>query len=153
MTDIQTTFIAVKPDAVQRGLIGEIIGRFEKRGLKVVGIKFLQITREMAEKHYAEHKGKPFFEGLVSFITSGPVVAMAWEGKNAVQLARNTLGATNPNAAAPGTIRGDLAIDMGRNVVHASDSPESAARELSIFFTEKELLQGWSRSNDPWIVE
>jgi nucleoside-diphosphate kinase len=150
---IETTFVAVKPDAVQRGLIGEVIGRFEKRGLKIVGLKFLQITRELAEKHYAEHKGKPFFEGLVSFITSGPVAVVALEGKNAVQLARNTIGATNPLSAAPGTVRGDLAIDMGRNIVHASDSPESATRELGLFFTNKELLQGWSRSTDPSITE
>src|ERR1700688_3912320 len=127
MTDIQRTFIAVKPDGIQRGLVGEVIKRFEQRGLKIIGLKFLQMTRQLAEKHYAEHKGKPFFEGLVSFIISGPIVAMAWEGENAIQLARNTLGATNPDNAAPGTIRGDLAIDLGRNIVHASDSPESAA--------------------------
>ena len=149
----ETTFIAVKPDAVQRGLIGEVIGRFEKRGLKIIGLKFLQITRELAEQHYAEHKGKPFFDSLVSFITSGPVAMIALEGNNAVQIARSTIGATNPVSAAPGTVRGDLAIDLGRNVVHASDSPESAARELGLFFTDKELLKGWKRSTEPWISE
>jgi len=152
VADIQRTFVAVKPDGIQRGLIGEVISRFEQRGLKIVGIKFLQMTRELAEKHYAEHKGKPFFESLVNFIISGPIVAMAWEGNNAIQLVRNTLGATNPSAAAPGTIRGDLAVDMGRNIVHASDGPESAIRELGIFFTEKELLP-WTRSTEPWIAE
>lgn len=150
---MERTFIAVKPDGVQRGLVGEIISRFEKRGLKLVALKLMHPSRELAEKHYAEHKGKPFYDGLVAFITSGPVVAMVWEGKNAVALARNVIGSTNPANAAPGSIRGDLAVDIGRNVVHGSDSPESGVREISIFFQESELVAGWARNNDSWICE
>lgn len=153
MAELQRTFIAIKPDGVQRGLVGEILTRFERRGLKLVGMKMLQVNAAMAEKHYGEHQGKPFFPGLVSFITSGPIVAMVWEGKDAITLARNVIGATNPAAAAPGSIRGDLAVEIGRNVVHGSDGPESAAREISIFFHDGELVKGWSRNNDTWISE
>ncbi len=150
---MERTFVAVKPDGLQRGLVGEIISRFEKRGLKLVGLRLLQVTRQMAETHYGEHKGKPFFDGLVKFITSGPVVAMVWEGKDAIAIARATIGATNPASAAPGTIRGDLAIEIGRNVVHGSDGPESATREIGIFFSENELISGWSRNLDSWLTE
>jgi nucleoside-diphosphate kinase len=153
VADTERTFIAIKPDGVQRGLIGEVISRFERRGLKLVGLKMLNVSNELAEKHYGEHKGKPFFGGLVGFITSGPVVAMVWEGKNAISLCRNTIGATNPSSAAPGTIRGDLALDIGRNMVHGSDGPESAVREIGIFFSEKELLPSWNRNIDAWVTE
>lgn len=149
----ERTFIAVKPDGLQRGLVGEVISRFEKRGLKLVGLKLLAVTAELAETHYGEHKGKPFYEGLVQFITSGPVVAMVWEGKNAVHLARNVIGSTNPANAAPGSIRGDLAVDIARNVVHGSDSSESSQREVAIFFREDELLSEWSRDVDRWVGE
>lgn len=153
MAELERTFVAVKPDGVQRGLVGDMISRFEKRGLKLVGLKMLMVTPELAEKHYGEHKGKPFYEGLVSFITSGPVVAMVWEGKNAISLARNVIGATNPASATQGTIRGDLAVDIGRNLVHGSDGPESAVREVSIFFHDGELLKGWLRNIDTWVCE
>lgn len=148
----ERTLILVKPDGVQRGLVGEVIGRFERRGLKLVGLKLIQADAALADRHYAEHVGKPFFEGLKSFITSSPLVAAAFEGPNAVATARATMGATNPTDAAAGTIRGDLAVDIGRNVVHGSDSPESAQRELAIFFTAAELLT-WDREVQPWIVE
>lgn len=150
---MQRTFVAIKPDGVQRGLIGDIVSRFEKRGLKLVGMKFMQVTKELAETHYGEHKGKPFFDGLVGFITSGPVVAMVWEGKDAIALARNTIGATNPSAAAPGTIRGDFAIEIGRNIVHGSDGPDSAKREIGIFFSENELAGDWTRTVQCWVSE
>lgn len=150
---MERTFVAIKPDGVQRGLVGEVISRFELRGLKLVGLKLLRISPETAERHYGEHKGKPFYQGLVTFITSGPVVAMVWEGKNAIALARNVIGSTNPANASPGSIRGDLTIDIGRNVVHGSDSRESASREIAIFFAPEELLTGWQRNLDSWISE
>lgn len=150
---VERTFVAVKPDGVERGLIGEIIGRFERRGLKLVGLKLMQVPVELAERHYGEHKGKPFFDGLVKFITSGPIVAMVWEGKGAITLARNVIGATNPAAAAQGTIRGDLAVEIGRNCVHGSDGPESAAREIGLFFKDEELVNGWNRTIEKWIGE
>ncbi len=149
----ERTFVAIKPDGVERGLIGEIIGRFEKRGLKLVGLKLMTVTTSKAEEHYGEHKGKPFFDGLIKFITSGPIVAMCWEGKNAIVLARSVIGATNPKDATPGTIRGDLAVDLGRNVVHGSDSAASAEREIGIFFSKQELLEDWQRTIHKWIVE
>lgn len=149
----ERTFVAIKPDGVERGLIGEIIGRFEKRGLKLVGLKLMRVSVDLAGRHYGEHKGKPFFDGLVKFITSGPIVAMVWEGKNAITLARNVIGATNPAQAAQGTIRGDLAVEIGRNAVHGSDGPESAAREIGLFFNEDELVNDWSRAVDVWINE
>lgn len=153
MAEVQRTFVAIKPDGVQRGLVGEIVSRFEKRGLKLVGMKFMQVTKELAETHYGEHKGKPFFDGLVGFITSGPVVAMVLEGKDAIAIARNTIGATNPSAANPGTIRGDFAVEIGRNIVHGSDGPESAKREIGIFFTDSELVGDWNRTVQCWVSE
>jgi nucleoside-diphosphate kinase len=150
---VERTFVAIKPDGVERGLIGPIISRFESRGLKLVGMKLMKLTNEKAQEHYGEHKGKPFFDGLVSFITSGPIVAMVWEGKGAIALCRNVIGATNPNAAAPGSIRGDLAVEIGRNVVHGSDGPESAKREIGIFFSDSEICAEWPRSIDKWVSE
>lgn len=149
---MERTYLMVKPDGVQRNLVGEIISRFEKRGFKIVGLKMLQISRELAEKHYGEHVGKPFFEPLVQYITSGPVVAMVIEGKDAVSAAREMMGATNPLKAAPGTIRGSYGIDIGRNVIHGSDSPASAEREISLFFKQEELIE-YSRDVDRWIYE
>lgn len=148
----ERTFLAVKPDGVQRGLVAEIIGRFEKKGFKLIGLKLMQVTREQAETHYGEHKGKGFFEGLVGFITNGPIVAMAWEGPNVIATARKMMGATNPANSEPGTIRGDFATDIGRNIIHGSDAPESAQRELGIFFKPEELIS-WNRANEVWIQE
>ncbi len=136
MAERERTLVIVKPDAMQRGLIGEIIGRLERRGLKLEGLKLMQVDRALAEQHYAEHEGKPFFEELVSFITSGPLVAMVLEGTEAVVAARQVIGATNPLEAAPGSIRGDYAIEVGQNMVHGSDSPESGEREAGLFFPE-----------------
>ncbi len=150
---MERTFIALKPDAVQRGYIGEIVARFERKGFKLVGMKLMQVTRAMAEEHYGEHKEKPFFKGLVDFITSGPIVAMAWEGDNVVESARKMMGATNPKDSAPGTIRGDFSVDLGRNVIHGSDSVASAERELKIFFEASELLSSWNRASEGWIYE
>ena len=149
---MEKTLVLVKPDGVQRGLSGEIISRFENRGLKLIGLKLMQVSEELAGRHYHEHTERPFFPGLVSFITSGPIIAMAWEGDNAIGIVRQTMGTTNPVEASPGTIRGDLAINIGRNVVHGSDSPESAERELNLVFSRGELLD-YSRSTDAWITE
>lgn len=149
---MEQTLILVKPDGVHRGLIGQIINRFETRGLKLVGMKFIQMTDELAAKHYAVHKGKPFYEKLVAYIVSGPVVAMVWEGQEAISAARKTMGATNPVEAMPGTIRGDFGMEIGRNLVHGSDSPENAAEEVSLFFDPAELVQ-WVRDSDDWIRE
>ena len=147
----QKTLVLLKPDAVQRGLVGEIVSRLEARGLKIVGLKMMQVSRELALRHYEEHQGKPFFDGLVDFIISGPIVALALEGENAVGLVRRTMGATSPLDSDPGTVRGDLAVDIGRNLIHGSDSPESARRELALFFAEAELLD-YTRDNEPWIT-
>jgi nucleoside-diphosphate kinase len=136
----ERTFAMVKPDGVKRHLVGELVSRIEKKGLKLVGLKLMQIPREMAERHYGEHQGKPFFEGLVNFITSGPVVAMVLEGENAISEWRKMMGATNPKDAAPGTIRGDFATIIDENVAHGSDAPETAEREIGIFFKPDELL-------------
>jgi nucleoside-diphosphate kinase len=149
---VERTLIIIKPGGVQRGLIGEIISRLERRGLRIVAMKFMQITEKLAHQHYAVHKGKPFYESLVAYITSGPVVAMILEGKNAIQIARNTMGATNPADAAPGTIRADLGIEIGRNLVHGSDGPDTAASETSLFFDESEIVN-WSRELERWISE
>lgn len=149
---MERTFIIVKPDAVQRGLTGEIIKRFEQRGLKIAGMKFMQVPRELAQTHYAEHVGKVFYEGLVNYITSGPVVAIALEGTNAVAAARGTIGSTKPVESTPGSIRGDFGLEVGRNLVHGSDSVESSARELALWFSEAELTT-WERSTDPWVFE
>ena len=149
MTEL--TLVLVKPDGVQRQLAGRILARYEERGLKLVGLKLVHVDRELAERHYAVHKGKPFFEGLVAFITSGPLVAIALEGPNAISLVRTMNGATKPAEAVPGTIRGDLAVEMGQNLVHASDSPESADTELAIWFRPNELL-GYDREIDRWVI-
>ena len=149
---MEQTLVLVKPDGVQRGLIGEIIVRLERRGLKLLGLKFMQMSRELAAAHYAPHEGKPFYNGLVDYITSGPVVAMVWEGKDAIAIVRKTMGVTKAGEAEPGTIRGDFAVEIGRNLVHGSDAPESAAREQALFFTAAELVS-WERATDPWIRE
>ena len=149
---MERTLVLVKPDGVQRGLIGSIISRLEQRGLKLVGLKLIQVDDALARKHYGEHVDRPFFRGLVDFITSAPVVAMVWESNDAVEAVRNTMGQTNPTTSPPGTIRGDLGLDIGRNLVHGSDSLESAQREVSLFFGDGELLD-YERSNDRWIKE
>ena len=136
---MEQTLVLIKPDGVARGLTGEIINRIERRGLQVVALKMMQLSREMAEQHYSEHKGKAFFNGLIEFITSSPLVAMIVAGENAVQVVRTMMGATNPVNAAPGTIRGDFALTMGENVIHGSDSVASAEREIALFFTPAEL--------------
>jgi len=149
---VERTFVMIKPDGVQRGLIGEAISRLEKKGLKIVAIKMLKIPKEMAEKHYEEHRNKPFFNSLISYITSGPVVAMVVEGKNAVKVVRKLVGATNPAEAEPGTIRGDFGLDLGRNIIHASDSLASAEREIRLFFKDDEILE-YEREIDAWVYE
>jgi len=149
---MERTLVLLKPDALQRGLAGTIIARLEARGLKIVGMKLMQMSQAMARRHYGAHVDKPFFPGLVQFITSGPLVAMVLEGKNAVIIVRTTMGATDPAKAGPGTIRGDMAIDMGRNLIHGSDSPEAAQREIALFFKESELVD-YRRDTEPWITE
>jgi nucleoside-diphosphate kinase len=149
----ERTLIIVKPDAVQRGLTGEIIKRFEQRGLRIIGMKFMQVGQALAEKHYAVHRERPFFNSLVSYIISAPVVVMALEGTDAVKAARNTIGATKPSESAAGTIRGDFALEIGRNLVHGSDSVENGAIEVANFFTEEELVSSWGRNVDEWIFE
>ncbi|MGD9029294.1 MAG: nucleoside-diphosphate kinase [Anaerolineae bacterium] len=149
---MERTLIIMKPDAVQRGLIGRIITRFERRGLRIAAMKLMQITRELAERHYAIHEGKPFYEPLLAYITSSPVVVTVLEGNDAIEIARRTMGATNPDEAAPGTIRADFGLEIGRNLVHGSDGPETAAFEVPLFFEEEEILS-YNRSLDPWIFE
>lgn len=149
---MERTLIIVKPDGVQRGLTGEIVRRFEARGLRIVGMKFMQVSRDLAENHYDVHRGKPFYEGLVNYITSGPVLVFALEGTNAIAAARGTIGATRPHEAAPGSIRGDLGIEIGRNLVHGSDSVENGEKEIALWFKPEELVT-WTRSTDPWIFE
>ena len=149
---MERTFLAIKPDGVQRALVGEIIRRFEDRGFTLVGLKFMRVSRELAEQHYAVHREKPFFSGLVEFITSGPVVAMVWEGDGVVAAARKMIGATNPLTAEPGTIRGDFGINIGRNIIHGSDAPETAQQEVSLWFKEEELAS-WQPSLTSWIKE
>jgi nucleoside-diphosphate kinase len=149
---IELTLALVKPDGVQRGLGGTIISRLEARGLRIVAMKMLHVSNDMAMKHYGAHQGKPFFEGLVGFITSGPVIAMVIEGRSAVAMVRSTMGVTDPLNAQPGTIRGDLGVDIGRNLVHGSDSPESAAQEIALFFSPDEILS-YERDIDRWITE
>lgn len=149
---MEQTLVLVKPDGVQRGLIGTIIDRLERRGLKLLGLQFLQMSRELAETHYAEHVERPFYGDLVDYITSGPVVAMVWEGKTAILAVRTTMGVTNPTEATPGTIRGDYGLELGRNLVHGSDKPESAEREIKLFFGQVGLVE-WERATDPWIRE
>ncbi len=149
---MERTLILVKPDGVQRGLAGEIIARFERRGLKLIGMKFMQMSQALAEEHYGVHKERPFYNSLVEYITSGPIVAMVWEGKDAIAAARATMGATNPVQAAPGTIRGDFGMEIGRNLVHGSDSQENAVKEVNLFFDAAELV-AWNRVTDAWIRE
>ncbi len=149
---MERTFLAIKPDGVQRGLVGEIIGRFEAKGFTLVGMKLITASRELAEQHYAVHKERPFFVGLVDFITSGPMVAMVWEGAGVVASARKMIGATNPLNSEPGTIRGDLAVNVGRNIIHGSDAVETANEEISLWFKAEEL-SGWTPCLTPWIVE
>ncbi|QCC49837.1 nucleoside-diphosphate kinase [Halapricum salinum] len=150
----ERTFVMAKPDAVQRGLIGEIIQRLEERGLKLVGAKFMQIDEELAHEHYGEHEGKPFFEGLVEFITSGPVMAMVWEGADATRQVRQMMGETDPADAQPGTIRGDLGLDLGHNVIHGSDHEDEGAneREIDLFFDDEELVD-YERADAVWVYE
>lgn len=152
MNLVERTFALLKPDAVQRGLAGRILNRFESRGLKVVGLKLTHVSRPLAESYYAEHKGKPFYEPLMSYITSGPVVAMVLEGDGAVAIVRKMMGKTNSAEAEPGTIRGDFALTIGRNVIHGSDSPESAKREIGFFFKPAEL-QEYKRIDEAWLRE
>ena len=147
---MERTYLMVKPDGVQRNLIGEIVTRFEKKGFTLVGAKLMTISKEMAEEHYGEHKERPFFGELVSFITSGPVFAMVWEGNNVIATARKMMGATNPVDADPGTIRADFAVNLSQNVIHGSDSPESAAREIGIFFNENEL-NNYEKTVSTWV--
>ncbi|PSB22664.1 nucleoside-diphosphate kinase [filamentous cyanobacterium CCP1] len=149
---MERTFIAVKPDGVQRALVGEIIQRFEAKGFTLVGLKLLNVSRELAEKHYDVHKDKPFFAGLVNFITSGPVVAMVWEGEGVVASARKLIGATNPLSAEPGTIRGDYGVSIGRNLIHGSDAVETAQREIGLWFSDSELAS-WQPTITPWLYE
>ncbi len=149
---MERTLVLIKPDGVQRRLIGQIISRFEQRGLKLVGMKLIQMDHDLAERHYAVHRGKPFFEGLIGFITSAPVVAMVWQGENAVQVVRTMMGATRPAESAPGTIRGDFGLSMGRNLVHGSDGAATAGQEVALIFNEDELID-WQRSGEEWIHE
>ena len=149
---MERTLILVKLDAMQRGLAGEIITRLERRGLRIVGMKLMRVSRDLAERHYGEHQGKGFYEGLITYITSSPIIAAVLEGTNAIEAARQTMGKTNPVQAAPGTIRGDLGLETGRNLVHGSDSPDSAAREIGLFFGDGEVT-GYSRDVDRWVFE
>ncbi len=149
---MERTLVLVKPDGVQRGLIGEVMSRLEHRGLRLVAGKFMQVSKDLAETHYAIHKGKPFYEGLISYITSAPVMAMVWEGPNAVAAVRQTMGATRPTEAAPGTLRHDFALEVGRNLTHASDEPANAEKEVALWFKKDELVD-WKRAVDQWIFE
>jgi nucleoside-diphosphate kinase len=149
---MERTLVLVKPDGVQRGLIGEVISRLERRGLRLVAAKFIAVSLDLAETHYDIHKGKPFYDGLISYITASPVMAMAWEGPNAVAAVRQTMGATRPTEAAPGSLRHDFALEIGRNLTHASDTVENGEKEVALWFKSEELVD-WKRANDPWIFE
>ena len=149
---MERTLILVKPDAMQRGLAFDVLGRLERRGLRIAGLRLLQVDEAMAMRHYGEHEGMPFFRGLVDYITSSPIIAAVFEGTNAVAAARSTIGATNPTESAAGTIRGDLGLEIGRNLVHGSDSVESADREIGIFFEGQPVLD-WPRDTDRWLFE
>ncbi len=149
---MERTLVLVKPDGVQRGLIGEVIARLERRGLRLIAAKFMNVSRQLAETHYAIHKGKPFYDGLISYITSAPVMAMVWEGPNAIAAVRQTMGATRPTEAAPGTLRHDFALEVGRNLTHASDEPANAEKEVELWFKKEELVD-WKREVDKWIFE
>ncbi|HCV00321.1 MAG: nucleoside-diphosphate kinase [Dehalococcoidia bacterium] len=148
----ERSLVLVKPDAMQRGLAGAVLQRLENRGLLLIGLKLMRVDQDLASRHYAEHEGKPFFAALVDYITSSPIIAAVFEGDSATSAIRNSVGVTNPSQAAAGTIRGDFGLEVGRNLVHASDSPESGERELALFFTQEELVQ-WSRDNERWISE
>ena len=149
---MEKTLVLIKPDGVQRGLIGEVVSRLERRGLRLIGAKFMQVSQELAEIHYAIHKGKPFYPGLIRYITSAPVMAMVWEGPNAIAAVRQTMGATHPTEAAPGSVRHDYALEVGRNLTHASDTVENGENEVALWFQSQELVS-WERANDPWIFE
>ena len=149
---MERSLVIIKPDVVQRGLMGEVITRLECRGLRLAAMKFMSVGQELAARHYAIHKGKPFYESLIHYITSGPVVVMAWEGSKAIEAIRQTVGATNPTAAAPGSIRADLALDIGRNLIHASDGPETATFELGLWFKPEEFVD-WKRDGERWVFE
>lgn len=149
---MERSLVLVKPDGVQRGLVGEVISRLERRGLRLVAAKFMDVSKELAETHYAIHKGKPFYAGLIEYITSAPVMAMVWEGPNAVAAIRQTMGATRPTEAAPGSLRHDFALEVGRNLTHASDSPENGESEVGLWFKKNELVT-WKREADRWIFE
>jgi nucleoside-diphosphate kinase len=149
---MERSLVLIKPDGVQRGLMGEVIARLERRGLRLVAAKFVQVSQELAETHYAIHKGKPFYDGLIKYITSAPVMAMVWEGPNGVAAIRQTMGATRPTEAAPGSVRHDFALEVGRNLTHASDSPENGEKEVALWFTSGELVD-WKRDTDRWIFE
>lgn len=149
---MERTLVILKPDAVQRGLIGQITARLEQRGIKLVGMRLIHIDDELAARHYAVHKGKPFYEGLIKYITSSPVVVQVWEGKRVIDVVRRTCGATNPVDADLGTIRADFGVEIGRNLIHASDGGETAAYEIPLYFKEEDLVS-WPRANDTWINE
>ena len=149
---LERTLVLLKPDAVQRGLIGVITQRLELRGLRLIGAKFLAVSNDLAEEHYAIHKGKPFYEGLIKYITSSPVMAMVWEGPEAIAAVRQTMGATRPLEAAPGSVRHDFGLEVGRNLTHASDGPETAKAEIELWFTPAELVE-WTRNIDAWVFE
>jgi nucleoside-diphosphate kinase len=149
---LERTLVLVKPDGVQRGLIGEITSRLERRGLRMVAARFMHVSRELAERHYAVHQGKPFYDGLIAYITSAPVMAMVWDGPNAIAAVRQTMGSTRPTEAAPGSIRHDLGLTVGRNLTHASDSPETAAAEVALWFKPADLIE-WQRDLDRWLYD
>jgi len=149
---LERTLVIIKPDGMHRGLVGDILARLERRGLRLAALKLMRVSRELAERHYAIHKGKSFYEPLVDYITSDPVIVMALEGNKAIEAVRQTVGATNPTAAAPGTIRADFAIEIGRNLIHASDGPETAAFELALWFKPEELVD-WKRDGERWVYE
>ena len=149
---MERTLVILKPDAVQRGLIGQMTARLEQRGIKLVGMRFIQIDNELGARHYAVHKGKPFYDGLLKYITSSPVVVQVWEGKRVIEIVRRTCGATNPIDADLGTIRADFGVEIGRNLIHASDGAETAAYEIPLYFKVEDLVS-WPRANDPWINE
>jgi nucleoside-diphosphate kinase len=149
---MERSLVLVKPDGVERGLIGEVINRLERRGLRLVAAKFMQVPASLAETHYAIHKGKPFYDGLIEYITSAPVLAMVWEGPNAVAAIRQTMGATRPTEAAPGSLRHDYALEIGRNLTHASDTVENSSKEVALWFKADELVD-WKRDTDKWIFE
>ncbi len=149
---MERTLVIIKPDGIHRGLVGEVISRIERRGLRLIGMKFMQVSPELAAQHYAIHKGKPFYDGLISYITSSPVAVMVWEGPKAVEAVRQLMGVTNPTAAAPGTIRADFAVEIGRNLTHGSDSPENGAAEVALWFRPQELVS-WQRDGERWVFE